>query len=59
MSYEQPTEEQPTEEQPEETKQPTEIINTVLCSCGMRVANNNLLKHELSEEHIIYLYYNN
>ena len=54
MSYEQPTEIQPTEIQ-----QPTEIINTVLCSCGMRVANNNLLKHELSEEHIIYLYYNN
>lgn len=46
-------------EQPAEAKQTATIINTVLCSCGMRVSTANLLKHELSEEHIIYLYYNN
>ena len=54
MSYEQPTE----QEQPTEI-QPTEIINTVLCSCGSRIDTTNILKHELSEEHIYILYYNN
>lgn len=59
MSYEQPTEIQTTEIQPIEIQQPTEIINTVLCSCGSRIDTTNILKHELSEEHIYILYYNN
>lgn len=53
------TEQQPEPEQPTESKQTNAIINNVLCSCGMLINTNNILKHELSEEHIIYLYYNN
>ena len=59
MSTEPEQPEQLEPEQPAEAKQTATIINTVLCSCGMRVSTANLLKHELSEEHIIYLYYNN
>lgn len=44
-----------------EIEQPTPtapVTTTVICSCGIRIDIDNRLKHELSEEHIIYLYYN-
>ena len=44
------------------TGQPTEKekeikITVVMCSCGCLINVIDILQHELSEEHIIYLYY--
>jgi hypothetical protein len=41
------------------TEKETKIKITVMCmcSCGILVNVIDILKHEISEEHIVYLYY--
>jgi hypothetical protein len=41
----------------EKEEQPTKKITVVLCSCGILVNVIDILQHEISAEHIVYLYY--
>lgn len=37
-------------------EQPKKVI-LIMCSCGILVNVIDILQHEISEEHIVYLYY--
>ena len=38
-------------------KEQTKKVILIMCSCGILVNVINILQHEISEEHIVYLYY--